>query len=252
MIASLPMYDRTETAPTLDALWRLVRANLDIPAPEALTRGGSLWDQWQAPDLVLSQTCGYPYRARLNGKVQLVAMPDNRLPGCPPGYYNSVFVVRSDDPRHALAEFADAPFAFNEPVSQSGWGAPQNHAASLGFRFANDLYTGAHIHSARAVADQRADIACLDALSWRLIQRHDPHAGALREIARTTPTPAPPFITAQGRDAAKIAAALGAAIAALGDGGREIIGLYGVTQIPEAAYMDVPNPAPPSDPGSRI
>jgi len=252
MIASLPMYDRPEMAATIDLLWSHIRDHLRIETPTVLTREGSLWDRWQAPDLVLSQTCGYPYRARLKGKVQLVAMPDNHLVGCPPGHYNSVFVTRADDPRSRLRDFADAPFAFNEPLSQSGWGAPQNHVAELGFTFSHDIYTGAHIHSARAVADGRADIACIDALSWRLIQRHDPHAATLREITRTEPTPAPPFITALGRDVAQIRAALAAGIEAIGEDGRETIGLYGLADVPETAYMAVPDPAVPRDPSSRI
>ncbi|WP_377169844.1 phosphate/phosphite/phosphonate ABC transporter substrate-binding protein [Roseovarius aquimarinus] len=246
------MYDRPETAATLDALWREIRSRLPEGAPETLTRGGSLWDVWEAPDLVLSQTCGYPYRARLKGHVQLVAMPDNRLPGVPPGHYNSVFVVRADDPRRTLTEFADALLAFNEPLSQSGWGAPQNHAAARGFKFSRDLYTGAHVRSARALAEGRAEIACIDALSWRLIQRHDPHAAGLREIERTAPTPAPPFITSMDQDAAAIRAALAEGIAALSPEQRDVIGLFGICDVPEADYLAVPNPAPPTDPESRV
>ncbi len=252
MIASLPMYDRPETAPIIDQLWSEIRTRLGGDAPAHLTRGASLWDQWGSPDLVLSQTCGYPYRARLRDRVQLVATPDNRLPGCPPGHYNSVFVCRADDPRMTLAEFAEAPFAFSEPLSQSGWGAPQNHAADLGFAFSNDIYTSAHVQSARAVTEGRADIACIDALSLRLILRHDPHASALREIARTRPTPAPPFITGPGQDAGVIRAALAGAIDALTPEAQDTIGLFGLADVPEADYLGVPNPAPPSDPLSRV
>ena len=64
MIASLGMYDRTETAAANDRLWAGIRDGLrarGIAAPEALTRGdGAYWPAWQAPDLVLSQTCGFP------------------------------------------------------------------------------------------------------------------------------------------------------------------------------------------------
>lgn len=252
MIASLPMYDRPETAQVLDLLWSEVRMRLPFEAPAQLTRGGNLWAHWGDPDLVLSQTCGYPYRARLIGKVQLVAMPDNRLPGCPPGHYNSVFVVRASEARTDLASFAGARFAFNEALSQSGWAAPHNHAATLGFTFGSHVHTGAHVASTLAVAEGRADIACIDAISWRLIQRHDPHAGTLREIARTVPTPAPPFITAPGRDAPAIAAALGAAIDALTPDACETLGLFGLAQVPEADYLAVPNPAPPTDPHTQV
>ncbi len=246
MIASLPMYDRPETAATLDTLWAETRARLPFDTPVRLTREGNLWDHWADPALVLSQTCGYPYRSRLIGKVQIVGSPDNRLPGCPPGHYNSIFVVRAGDPRSALPEFARAPFAYNEPLSQSGWGAPQNHVAGLGFSFSNTVYTGGHVNSARAVAEGCADIACIDALTWKLIQRHEAYAAELRELDRTDPTPALPFITAPGYDAAAIAAALAGALDALPPAARDTIGLYGLAQVTDAQYLAVPNPADPS------
>ncbi|WP_324755052.1 phosphate/phosphite/phosphonate ABC transporter substrate-binding protein [Roseovarius sp. Pro17] len=251
MIASLPMYDRAETADILDTLWAETRARLPKGAPDHLTRDGDLWGQWTHPDLILSQTCGYPYRTSLIGKVQLIAAPDNQLPDCPPGHYNSVFVVRDDESRRDLTAFANAPFAYSEALSQSGWAAPQNHAAGLGFTFANTIPTGAHVNSTRAVAEGRADIACIDALSWQLILRHDPHAAALREIGRTIPTPSLPFITGRGQYASAIAAALGAAIAALPPTARDAIGLHGLVQIADADYLAVANPAPPQSVPSR-
>lgn len=247
MIASLPMYDRPETAAVLDTLWSEIRARLPMDAPARLTREGDLWDHWRHPGLILSQTCGYPYRTQLRGNVQLVAAPENRLPGCPPGHYNSVLIVRADDPRHSIDAFATARFAYNAGLSQSGWAAPQTHAAMLGFAFTSVVQTGGHAASVQAVAEGRADIAAIDALSWRLIQRHEGDATALRELARTTPTPALPFITAKGQDAPAIAAALAAAIAALTPEARDTIGLYGLAQIADADYLAVPNPpAPPA------
>ncbi|RKF14945.1 hypothetical protein D6850_08755 [Roseovarius spongiae] len=245
MIASLPMYDRPETAAANDALWSGIRARLPFAAPARLTRGGDLWEQWQSPDLVLSQTCGYPFRARLNGRVTLIGAPDHALPGCPPGHYNSVFVARRDDPRAAPAEFAQARFAFNEALSQSGWAAPQTHAAAHGFAFANPVQTGGHAASARAVAEGRADIAAIDALSWALILRHDRWADALKELERTAPTPILPYITASGRDADALADAVAGAIAALEAWHREALMLTGLVRLPAEAWLTVPNPPPP-------
>ena len=95
MIAALPMYDRPETAAATDRYWGLIRDGLrarEIEAPDDLTRTDDLWTLWQSPDLVLAQTCGLPFRARLHGQVQLVGTPDFGLPGCAPGYYNSVII----------------------------------------------------------------------------------------------------------------------------------------------------------------
>ena len=63
------------------------------------------------------------------------------------------------------------------------------------------MEAGAHRASIHAVAAGRADAAALDAVSWRLAQRHDPSAAKLRVLARTRPTPGLPFITAPRDDA---------------------------------------------------
>lgn len=249
MIASLAMYERAETAGAVGRLWALIREALRaraIPAPQDLAQGqAAFWPAWTAPDLTLSQTCGYPYRARLHGQVTLIGAPDHRLPGCAPGQYNSVFVVRADDPRRSLADFAAARFAYNEPLSQSGWAAPQTHAAALGFHFRPALCSGAHRLSALAVAEGRADIAALDAVSHLLCQRHDPFMSGLREIGRTAPTPALPFIAGPGLDPAPRLAALAEAVGALGADDAAALSLFGVVRIASADYLAIPTPPAP-------
>lgn len=238
------MYDRPETAAANDRFWEAIRDHLGH-GPARLTRAGDPWDHWQSPDLLLSQTCGSPYRNRLHGRVTLVATPDVDLPDCPTGHYCSVLIARHDDSRATPRAFATARFAYNDPLSQSGWAAPQTYAAGLGFAFTNPQRTGAHRASAQAVAEGRADIAAIDALTWALIQRHDDVAAQLRVIARTPPTPALPYITAQGRDPAPLRAALTRALSALGSADRHTLGLRGITCISPQAYLAVRNPAPP-------
>jgi ABC-type phosphate/phosphonate transport system substrate-binding protein len=194
---------------------------------------------------VLSQTCGYPFRARLHGSVTYVGTFDYGLEGCPPGHYCSVLVARKDDPRQTVADFDHAAFAYNEALSQSGWAAPQTHARDLGLHFAPAVQTGGHRLSAAAVADGRADLAALDAVTWALMQDHDPVAAALKPVGRTAPTPGLPCITAMGRDPEPIFAALTEAIAALGAVDRAALHLTGITRIPVAAYLAVPNPPSP-------
>lgn len=248
MIAALGMYDRPECQAANDRLWALVRDGLrarGLAAPEALTRGaGAYWQAWESPDLVLSQTCGFPYRAKLHDKVTLVASPDYGLEGCPPGYYCSVFVARADDER-TLPEFRGARFAYNEALSQSGWAAPQNHARTMGFHFAPLVETGSHRGSAMAVAEGRADLACLDALTWRMLQRWEPGVAGLRELARTAPTPALPYIAAKTADGATTFAALVEATAQLSPDDRDILSLRGVVRIAPERYLAVPIPPSP-------
>ena len=143
------------------------------PAPEALSRDVGLMAGWTDPGLVLGQTCGLPFvrelgrpggagrRGRTTGS-----------PGCPPGWYRSAVVVRADDPRETLADFRGARLAINGTDSQSGWGSILHHAAPLaeaGRFFGGVVVSGAHAASVPMVAGGGADLAAVDAVSWRLL-----------------------------------------------------------------------------------
>ena len=250
MIASLAMYDRAEVQPANDRLWALIRDGMraeGLAAPDALTRGeGAYWPAWESPDLILSQTCGYPYRARLHGQVTLVATPDYGVEGCAPGHYRSVYVARRDDPREALADFDGAGLAFNEDLSQSGWAGPMAHAMAQGLRLRPILRSGGHVLSARAVAEGRAEIAGIDAVTWEMIARYDGFAADLKVVGQTTPAPGLPWIAAKGTDADRLFPILAAAVAALPADDKATLCLKGLTRIPAEAYLAIPSPPPPA------
>ena len=256
MIASLGMYDFGPAQAANNRLWTLIRTGLrrrGLDAPEVLTRGEhAYWDAWTSPDLSLSQTCGYPFRARLQGRVTYVGTPDYGVDGCAPGYYRSVFVARADDPRCDVIEFDGARFAYNEGLSQSGWAAAQTHAAMLGIRLLPALQTGAHRLSAEAVAEGRADIAALDAVTFALMQAWMPVTQRLKVVGLTDPTPGLPCITAAGRDPAPVFDAVSEAISALSAGDRSTLRLRGFVRIPETAYLAVPNPPAPEQIAASI
>ncbi|QBF32767.1 phosphate/phosphite/phosphonate ABC transporter substrate-binding protein [Thalassococcus sp. S3] len=245
MIASLGMYDMPALQPVNDRLWQEIRARLDN-GPADLTRDRTLWDIWVSPDLLFAQTCGMPFRTKLHDHVALIRTPDYGLPGCPPGHYNSVIVVRGDDPATDLADLDGAALAYNEPLSQSGWAAIYTQMSARGYRPGRCMATGSHAASARAVADGNARFAALDALTWTLLQDHDlALTGSLRVLMRTDPTPALPFITRKGRDTETLARALEAAIAALPASDKAALHLKGTVEIPASAYLSVPTPPAP-------
>nr|WP_152457568.1 PhnD/SsuA/transferrin family substrate-binding protein [Ruegeria sp. THAF33] len=248
MIAMLGMYDMPALQAANDRFWNLIRAQLGS-GPEHLTRDKDVWTVWRDPKLILAQTCGMPFRTRLHGHVQLVGTPDYGLPGCPPGYYCSVFVSRNDDDRD-LAGLSTGVFAYNEGLSQSGWAAPITHMTQANLHPAGLLKTGGHALSAQAVADGKADFAALDMLTWLMLQQHSNLGTKLRELARTTPTPTLPYITSMGRDPQVIAGAVRAAIDQLCDDDQRLLHIRGLIDIPAAHYLAVPTPAPPKDGGS--
>lgn len=254
MIAALPMYDLPHLQPANDRLWAGIRDRLraaGIAAPDGLTRGlDDLWPLWTDPGLVLAQTCGLPYRARLHGRVALVGTPDYGVEGCPPGHYCSLLVARAGDPRSRLADFDGARLAFNDALSQSGWAAPVAEAAAAGIRLVPGPRTGAHRASIRAVAGGEADIAAIDAVTWSLAAAVEPAAAALKVVGRSAPTPGLPLIAAAGADTAATFAAVAGAIAALSPEDRAALRLHGIVAIPAAAYLAVPTPPPPDQIGA--
>lgn len=240
MIAALPMYDRPELQAANDSLWSLVREQLGF-GPVRLDREIGLKEGWSHPDLVLGQTCNLPYRLWLRDRVHVVGHPDFDLPFCQPGFYNSALIARKDDPR-SLADLMAARVVINQDHSQSGHVTLWEYAQKNGFSPELSRESGGHVFSATMVAGGEADLAAIDAHSWRLIRRYDAHAAQLREIDRTRPTPAPPFICALRFDPAEVRAALRSAIGRLPATEKTLLNLRGVVEIPQATLLDIPTP----------
>lgn len=251
MIASLAMYDSGDLQVINDKYWALIRDHLraaGMDAPNLLTRGAdAYWAAWQSPDLLLSQTCGYPFRARLADQVAYVATPDYGVEGCAPGYYRSAFVARRDGARVHLAAFEGARFAFNDDLSQSGWAGPMTHAANSGLRLDPVLCSGSHRASALAVVQGRVDVAAIDAITLRNLERNVPElTAALRIVGWTGPAPGLPYITGKGSDVAALRSATVAALALLSVDDLSILGVKALVDIPVQEYLCVPNPPPPA------
>jgi ABC-type phosphate/phosphonate transport system substrate-binding protein len=244
MFASLPMYDRRENAVAHDVLWALIRDGLrrkGLEAPEALDRETDHMAGWARPDLVLGQICNLPYRAQFRDKVTVIGAADYGLPNAEPGQYYSAIVVRNDDPATMLSDCVGYRFAYNEALSNSGWGMPSQHAASIGLRLNPVLRTGSHLQSLRAVAGGEADLAAIDAITLRNLTRWEHVAATVRVIGRTAASPGMTFITRAGQDPAPYRAAIADAIAGLPPDARDLLGLRGIVRLSPDAY-DLPIP----------
>ena len=239
MIASLPMYWRAQTAPHWQAFWREVQADVDLPdltAPEDLPV--DLYEHWLDPKLALSMTCGLPFRGKLRGQVTYVGTLDFGLP-LEIGHYNSVVISKTarlkKDPR----------LAFNSTDSQSGWAVTQAAAPfSKPPRFAAVLETGSHAASLEAVATEKADVAYIDAVTWRLLKLYDPLARGIHVLGTTEATPGLPFITAKGQDPEPLRKALRQAVKTFSlENPYAIGGPLDFTVLNESAYLDMPLPS---------
>lgn len=248
--ASLPMYDWPEIKAATDAVWASVRSELSqrgIEAPARLDRSADPEPLWSDPDLLLSQTCGYPYANRLVGHVALVGTPAHAATGASPGHYFSVLVARKSDAPDQLGDLSGRRFAFNMAHSQSGFAAPVRLLAASGqASLPQPLETGAHRASIRAVAEDEADWASIDAVAWELAKRHEPATESLMVFATTPQTPGLPLITgARNADRADaIADAVEAAIARLEEDVRDAVLLTGLVRFKPADYAPLAAPLP--------
>jgi ABC-type phosphate/phosphonate transport system substrate-binding protein len=207
----LPMYDEDQQAlrTFLVGLRRhLEQAGLKDttivwPAPD-------LERHWLSPNLLLSQTCGYPLATALAGKVRLVATPRYTAPGCAGSDYRSVIVVRHDDPARVIDDLLGRRAAFNARDSQSGYNALRDAVAHLnrgGRVFSEVIESGEHKHSMRLVQDGPADVAAIDCVTYALMQRVAPRSTeGLRVLAWSRAAPGLPLISAGETSDEEIAA----------------------------------------------
>lgn len=249
-VASLPMYDWPEVHHANDAVWAAFHGHLrraGIAAPVALSRNSDPQALWVDPDLVLSQSCGYPYAKQLYSRVSLIGTPAYAIIGAKPGHYFSVLVTRKTSPRPCLARLFEQRFAYNMAQSQSGFAAPLRLLAASGFTSQPEpLETGSHRASIRAVADGEADWAAIDAVTWELAKRHETAAAGLAVFAKTPQTPALPLISGlqMASKADAVSSAIALAIKALDPEIRNAVFLSDLVPLTTQDYAPLAAPLP--------
>ena len=163
----------------------------------------------RSPELLLSQTCGYPLLTQLQGQVLLVGRPRYEWPDSSGGEHCSVIVSRATDPHTELADFKGCRAVINDWHSNSGMNLFRHRLAPLqhgGRFFASVASTGAHQQSLRWVREGWADLACIDSVTFAYLSHYAPaEVAGLRIVARTASSPTLPYITAlsTGRDGAE-------------------------------------------------
>lgn len=178
--SALAMYDLAPIRPAVDALWAAVRERVAwIDSP--LEWDVDLHRLWSSSELVVSQTCGWPLVTSLAplmdaGDVRVLGTFVHDIPEAEGHTYRSVLVA--GDPS-AMRASSTGRAAVNSFDSLSGWvslrwGVLGSAAAWPG----EVVITGSHAASLAAVADGKADIASLDAVTWALSTLYRPELTA--------------------------------------------------------------------------
>lgn len=239
--ANLPMYDWPEVSEALDELWQEIKTELEsagFTAPDDLNRSTAIQAQWLSPDLLLGQACGLPFVEKLEPHVHLLGSGCYRLDGVPAGDYQSVLVCRKTAGEPSFFAHQLFSFAANEQGSLSGFIAPLSWIANMhsSARLSETVFTGSHRNSIKAVAEDTADVAAIDALSWELALRYEPAATELKVIGKTMPLPGLPFFCAPEFAEWPIAEALDTAIKNSSQTLRNTLLLDGLRRRPVTDY----------------
>lgn len=198
-------HERLWRALLTDALAAFSRAggprNVSLPnAPY-----GELAQLWRRRDVLLTQTCGFPYRVLgLHEAVHLVATPVFDVEGCDGPRYRSVLVVSTaawERGAKALTSCFGLRAACNGADSHSGMNALRHAVAEYardGRFFSSVLWTGSHSESLKAVSDARADIAAIDCITLALLRDARPDLlDDIRVIGMSASAPGLPLIASR-------------------------------------------------------
>jgi ABC-type phosphate/phosphonate transport system substrate-binding protein len=207
-LAALPIYDSPELHAANDALWRAISTRLTVAGvhdvPPALTRSRSLDVLWRDQRLLLAQSCGYPLVTSLRDAVKVVATPRYRVPGCAGPFYRSAIIVAATNRAASLAELRGSRCVANEPSSNSGVNLLRATITPLanGQKFFRQvLWSGSHWASLAMIADDEADVAAIDCVTFEHLRKTAPAlVAAVRVLTWSEASPGLPLITAAATD----------------------------------------------------
>lgn len=250
-VASLPMYDLPELRSATDAWWAgLTRhfraAGLD-DVPERLIRPGEGAAFWLRPDLLLSQSCGYPVATVLSDKVRVVGTPCYKFPGCDGPRYSSAVIVAADSGISSLSELRGRRCAISNTDSWSGHHTLKR-LPEIGPIGGDRVISGGHRASIAMVAGREADFAAIDCVTYGLLSRHAPAAVAgVRVLEMTPPAPGLPLIAGLPVGDSETAGLRDGLRSAMDDpalaGIRGTLGLAGFADLTLTDYLPLSAPA---------
>jgi ABC-type phosphate/phosphonate transport system substrate-binding protein len=217
--ASLPMYNLPEMRSRNAAFWEAIAEELErdgsTDLPMELTFSRPPVPERIEPEVLFSQTCGYPLQTIYRGQYRLLGVPSYDAPGCRAGTHCAFILVHKDSSYEKPGDLKGTTFALNSRHSNSGMNLPRLLFARLAGGkpfFRSVVETGTHPNSIARVTSGELDAASIDCLTYAFFKDHRPEVVAsLRILAETPESPAIPFVTSAATspdEAARLQAAL--------------------------------------------
>jgi hypothetical protein len=130
------MYNLPEMRPVNAAFWEALRGLLveaGLPdVPEALSFDRPPVPERIGPEILFSQTCGYPLETVFSGQAIRLGTPCYVAPGCDGPTHRAFFIVPAASSVKDLADLKGSRYLLNSPVSNSGMNLPRRSLAEMG------------------------------------------------------------------------------------------------------------------------
>ena len=211
--ASLPMYNLPEMQTVNARFWEALRGLLvdagvrDLP--ESLTFDRLPVPERIGPEILFSQTCGYPLETIFSGQAIRLGTPCYAVPGCDGPTHCGLFIVPAGSPARELRDLRGGVFLFNSRHSNSGMNLPRRALADIADGrafFAKVMETGSHPGNLDRIARGEADATAVDNVTYAFWCHYRPEtARRVRVLARTPASPAIPFVTSVATPPAAVA-----------------------------------------------
>ena len=201
--ASLPMYNLPEMRAVNARFWEALRGLLleaglrDLP--EGLSYERPPVPDRIGPEVLFSQTCGYPLETIFAGQAVRLGTPCYAVPGCDGPTHCGLFIVPAASTAEELRDLQGGMFLFNHRHSNSGMNLPRRGLADIADGrplFASVVETGSQPGNLDRIARGEADATAVDCVTYAFWCHWRPEAAChVRVLARTPPSPAIPFVT---------------------------------------------------------
>jgi hypothetical protein len=133
--ASLPMYNLPEMPAVNARFWEALRGLLleaglrDLP--EGLSYERPPVPDRIGPEVLFSQTCGYPLETIFAGQAVRLGTPCYAVPGCDGPTHCGLFIVPAASTAEELRDLQGGMFLFNHRHSNSGMNLPRRGLADI-------------------------------------------------------------------------------------------------------------------------
>jgi hypothetical protein len=174
--ASLPMYNLPEMRAVNARFWEALRGLLleaglrDLP--EGLSYERPPVPDRIGPEVLFSQTCGYPLETIFAGQAVRLGTPCYAVPGCDGPTHCGLFIVPAASTAEELRDLQGGMFLFNHRHSNSGMNLPRRGLADIADGrplFASVVETGSQPGNLDRLARGEADATAGSELIFRRV-----------------------------------------------------------------------------------